>query len=58
MLLVIWFDTGLFLALPESLNEKMTAKAIKVAVLEGEFADLCNLGLPFSTTTREGFEVA
>jgi hypothetical protein len=26
----------------------MAAKTIKVAVLEGEFADLCNLGLPFS----------
>jgi hypothetical protein len=38
----------------------MAAKTIKVAVLEGEFADLCSLGLLFSITfnfkLREGFE--
>ena len=33
-------------------SEKMAAKTIKVAVLEGEFADLCNLGLPFSVSLQ------
>ena len=30
----------------------MAAKSIKVAVLEGEFADLCNLGLSFSVSLQ------
>ena len=30
----------------------MAAKTIGIAVLEGEFADLCDLGLPFSISLQ------
>ena len=34
----------------KTITRKMAGRAMKVAVLEGDFVALCNLGLPFSVS--------